>query len=168
MKQSQTKFKQEPWPVQLLMQTSVKTSASSAIVYLHIRQTTRIIYMWKQACLIRLEKCFAMVIRGNKIPQSETDRYFIDQWLVECIQIFGRNITVTITMSVQRKRRQSEDEPENNSSHMFANLFLLFFGSGTFSVPWGFARAGYLHHGSMSKIAVHCLKWHVFKITTCI
>jgi amino acid permease len=27
---------------------------------------------------------------------------------------------------------------------MFANLFLLFFGSGTFAMPWGFARAGVL------------------------
>ena len=33
---------------------------------------------------------------------------------------------------------------KQDDSAMFSNLFLLFFGSGTFAMPWGFARAGIL------------------------
>jgi hypothetical protein len=47
---------------------------------------------------------------------------------------------------------------EEQDSPMLANLFLLFCGSGTFAMPWGFARAGLLG-GLLGTFAVCALTY---------
>jgi len=49
----------------------------------------------------------------------------------------------------------AEDQGDNP---MLANMFLLFFGSGTFAMPWGFARAG-LMGGLLGTFAVCALTY---------
>lgn len=47
---------------------------------------------------------------------------------------------------------------EEGGDEYFANLFLLFFGSGTFALPWGFARAGLLG-GTAGVVIVGIITW---------
>ena len=47
---------------------------------------------------------------------------------------------------------------KQDGNEYFANLFLLFFGSGTFALPWGFARAG-LIGGTAGVVVVGFMTW---------